>query len=89
MDRKLNEILDNINIPKDKLEELKQVFKRTEKIAHDFNNLLAVISTCSEFLLDDLKEHDQKRKDVLQIQNASNRAALLVQQLLILFSTKG
>jgi PAS domain S-box-containing protein len=51
-------------------------------IAHDFNNILGIISGCSEFLLDDIPEGDRKRKDVLQIREATDKAARLVQQLL-------
>ncbi|MFZ5896936.1 MAG: ATP-binding protein [Myxococcota bacterium] len=56
-------------------------------IAHDFNNLLAVILSCSALLLDELPDTDPRRRDVLDIQHAGDRAASLTRQLLA-FSRK-
>jgi len=56
-------------------------------IAHDFNNLLMVILSCAELLMltGDLSEADHQT--VKTIQTAGDRAAALVQQLLV-FSRK-
>jgi PAS domain S-box-containing protein len=51
-------------------------------IAHDFNNLLTAISCNVELLLDALEPGDERRDDVLQIREASARAAALTRQLL-------
>ncbi len=56
-------------------------------IAHDFNNLLSVILCCSRFVLDALPEDSPLRIDLLDVEQASERAATLVQQLLA-FSSK-
>ena len=56
-------------------------------IAHDFNNLLTVISTYSDFLLEELDEASSLRGDVLEIQRAGGRAISLTRQLLA-FSRK-
>ncbi len=51
-------------------------------IAHDFNNLLTVIMSCTDLLLDDIKESNPQREDLQQIKQASVAAASLTQQLL-------
>jgi PAS domain S-box-containing protein len=51
-------------------------------IAHDFNNLLTVIMSCTDLLLDDVKESESQREDLQQIKQASVAAASLTQQLL-------
>src|SRR5690349_4403414 len=51
-------------------------------IAHDFNNLLTVIMSCTDLLLEDVKESDTQREDLQQIKQASVAAASLTQQLL-------
>ena len=51
-------------------------------IAHDFNNLLTGIIGYSELLLNSLKPEDPVRSDILEIKRASDRAAVLIQQLL-------
>jgi PAS domain S-box-containing protein len=56
-------------------------------IAHDFNNLLQAINGYSQILLFDKKEQDPDYTALKTIQNAGNRAADLVRQLL-LFSRK-
>jgi PAS domain S-box-containing protein len=56
-------------------------------VAHDFNNLLTVIHTNAAFLLEDIDAADPRRQDVLQIRDASDRAAGLTRQLLA-FSRK-
>ena len=57
-------------------------------VAHDFNNLLTVIVNCATFLSDAIPEGDPKRKDVVQILSASDRAEGLVSQLLALTRKK-
>ncbi|MFQ5770964.1 MAG: PAS domain S-box protein, partial [bacterium] len=56
-------------------------------LAHDFNNLLTAISGYSDFLLTELDRNDPKRQDIIEIQKAGERAALLTRQLLA-FSRK-
>ncbi|HWE41374.1 MAG TPA: PAS domain-containing protein, partial [Gemmatimonadaceae bacterium] len=56
-------------------------------VAHDFNNLLTIIQTNAEFLLEDLGQEDPRSSDVLEIRNATERAAGLTRQLLA-FSRK-
>jgi len=57
-------------------------------IAHDFNNLLTVITGYSKLLLQrDLDDHDPRRKYVVEIDKAGERAAALTHQLLA-FSRK-
>ncbi|MFZ5853050.1 MAG: response regulator [Chloroflexota bacterium] len=51
-------------------------------IAHDFNNLLTAISGYAQLLAHDLDPADERRADVEQILDASDRAARLVRQLL-------
>ncbi len=56
-------------------------------VAHDFNNLLSVIITYASFVAEELGESDPIRADVVEIQNAGQRAAALTRQLLA-FSRK-
>jgi two-component system, cell cycle sensor histidine kinase and response regulator CckA len=56
-------------------------------IAHDFNNLLTVITSYSDFLLEDLAEDDVRREEVLQIRSAANAATSLSRQLLVFSRT--
>jgi two-component system cell cycle sensor histidine kinase/response regulator CckA len=51
-------------------------------IAHDFNNILTAITGYSYFLLTTLAADDPQRADVVEIQNAAERAASLTRQLL-------
>jgi PAS domain S-box-containing protein len=51
-------------------------------IAHDFNNLLTAISCNVELLLDEISPSDTRRDDVVQIREATDRAASLTRQLL-------
>lgn len=51
-------------------------------VAHDFNNVLTIIRGQTEFLLADLPEGDARRADVLEIQQAADRAAVFTRQLL-------
>jgi CheY-like chemotaxis protein/two-component sensor histidine kinase len=56
-------------------------------IAHDFNNLLTVITSYSDFLLEDLGPNDVRREEVLQIRSAANAATSLSRQLLVFSRT--
>jgi PAS domain S-box-containing protein len=51
-------------------------------IAHDFNNLLTIIRGYTELALQRSGVQPELRADVLQIENASERASMLVRQLL-------
>jgi PAS domain S-box-containing protein len=51
-------------------------------IAHDFNNLLTVISGYADTLRQSVAPADPRFDDVMEIQRAADRAALLTQQLL-------
>lgn len=51
-------------------------------IAHDFNNILAAISGFSQLALDGLPADSQAAADINEVVGASNRAALLVKQIL-------
>src|SRR5580704_14705196 len=51
-------------------------------IAHDFNNLLTIIKGYTELGLTRAKDHPELRGDMERIQDASERAASLVRQLL-------
>jgi signal transduction histidine kinase len=54
----------------------------TGGVAHDFNNLLMVIGSYAGFLFDQFPEGDPGRDDVKVIQDATERAATLTNQLL-------
>ncbi len=56
-------------------------------VAHDFNNILTAITGYSELLLMNLNPRNPLRQDVLDIQQAADRAASLTRQLLA-FSRK-
>jgi len=51
-------------------------------IAHDFNNLLTIIKGYAELALQRSGIQPEQRADVMQIENAAERAALLIRQLL-------
>ncbi|MEX2530996.1 MAG: ATP-binding protein [Gemmatimonadota bacterium] len=51
-------------------------------VAHDFNDLLSVILGSAEFILETGGEESPFREDLIQIQNAAERAAGLTRQLL-------
>jgi two-component system cell cycle sensor histidine kinase/response regulator CckA len=51
-------------------------------VAHDFNNVLTIIRAQTEFLLADLSGDSPLRAEVLEIQNAADRAATFTRQLL-------
>lgn len=51
-------------------------------VAHDFNNLLTVIKGHAELLENRIERNSPLRKDIEQIQQGSDRAASLTQQLL-------
>jgi PAS domain S-box-containing protein len=55
-------------------------------VAHDFNNILTVITSCSEMLLEEITE-GQNREDLEAIASSAMRAKALTRQLL-LFSRK-
>jgi two-component system cell cycle sensor histidine kinase/response regulator CckA len=51
-------------------------------IAHDFNNILTIIKGYSQLSLDEFKGDDSVRRNIEEIQKASQRAADLTRQLL-------
>jgi len=56
-------------------------------IAHDFNNMLYVIMTFTDLVLDATEEGDARRSQLVEVKKASDRAAVLIRQLLA-FSRK-
>jgi PAS domain S-box-containing protein len=57
-------------------------------VAHDFNNLLTVISSCTEFILDDRTLANEHRDDLTEVKKATDRATSLTRQLLALGRTQ-
>ncbi|HMJ20109.1 MAG TPA: MASE1 domain-containing protein, partial [Gemmatimonadaceae bacterium] len=57
-------------------------------VAHDFNNLLTVISSCTDFILDDRALADTHRADLSEVKKATDRATSLTRQLLALGRTQ-
>lgn len=51
-------------------------------VAHDFNNLLSVIMAFTGFALEQIHAGDPLAQDLLEVQKASERAAVLTRQLL-------
>jgi PAS domain S-box-containing protein len=51
-------------------------------VAHDFNNLLTAILGYCHLMLDEIPDGDSLRDDLLEIEEAGNRAASLTRQLL-------
>ena len=51
------------------------------RVAHDFNNVLAVVLTCAELALRDLKDSSAKSA-ILEVRSAAERAAELSRQML-------
>jgi PAS domain S-box-containing protein len=62
---------------------LEAIGKLAAGVAHDFNNLLSVILAASEFLIGELAVGDPRRAEVQAIQDAAQRGAALVRQLLL------
>jgi signal transduction histidine kinase len=56
-------------------------------VAHDFNNLLCVILSCTGFAMEELRDGDPVKNDILEVKDAAERAAALTRQLLA-FSRK-
>lgn len=67
-----------------KLDSLGQL---TGGVAHDFNNILTVINGYAQLLLMDIESNNPHYQQIMQIQNAGERAANLTSQLLA-FSRK-
>jgi two-component system cell cycle sensor histidine kinase/response regulator CckA len=56
-------------------------------VAHDFNNILTAVLGYSEFVIETLGPHDERRADMEEVVHAGKRAATLTRQLLA-FSRK-
>lgn len=63
-------------------ERMEAVGRLASGVAHDFNNLLTIISNYAAFVAEDMPEEDARRVDLEQVQDAANRGANLVRQLL-------
>lgn len=63
-------------------QKMKAVGRLAGAVAHDLNNLLTVIKGRAQFGVEDLKESDPFRKDILEILEAADRAQNLTRQLL-------
>jgi len=63
---------------------LEAVSRLAGGVAHDFNNLVSVIRGYCEILGETIGDHPKARKEVGEIHEASQRAAELVRQLLVL-----
>jgi GAF domain-containing protein len=65
-------------------EKTQEIGRLAGNAAHDINNLLSVIMSYSDMLIADRDEGDPMRADLLEIQSASERAAALMRELLVL-----
>jgi PAS domain S-box-containing protein len=82
--------IQEIRILEDQLhqsQKLESVGMMTGGIAHDFNNMLAAILGYTELMLEDKKPDDPDIRALSYIQTSTERAAMLVKQLLV-FSRK-
>ena len=52
-------------------------------VAHDFNNLLTIVTGYVSFMLDDLRQGDPRRDDIMEVLRAADSAASLTQRLLV------
>ncbi|MFC1884220.1 PAS domain S-box protein [Thermodesulfobacteriota bacterium] len=81
-------------IAEEEKEKLKDRLQRAQKmeaigtlaggVAHDLNNLLSGVTTYPEFLLSDMPETSPLRKPIMRIQKTGEKAAAVVQDLVIL-----
>ena len=63
-------------------QKLEVVGRLTAGVAHDFNNVLAAIQAFTEFAQEDLDPGDERREDLEEVIDASNRGAAITRQLL-------
>ncbi|MBN2425116.1 MAG: response regulator [Calditrichaceae bacterium] len=63
-------------------QKMEAIGKLAGGIAHDFNNLIAVIRGYSDLIMSDIEKDTEAYENILEIDKAGERAAILVRQLL-------
>jgi len=63
-------------------QKLEAVARLAGGVAHDFNNLLSVVLSYTQLVVDELRDDDDHKRDLLEVLHAGERAAALTRQLL-------
>ena len=82
----LHDITDLVEARKalDRSQKMEAIGRLAGAVAHDFNNLLTVIASYAHMLEPSFEPGDQRIEDVAEIRRASERAAALTKQLLVM-----